>query len=885
MSISDTSAPTSIRDEDHTPTKLKETKAQGGIHTTSSDGARFVAGHVLAERYRIVGLIGRGGMGEVYKAEDLKLEQTVALKFLPEDLSRDEEALKRFVGEVRSARQVSHPNVCRVFDMGDTDGLYYISMEFIEGDDLSMLLNRIGRLPSDKAVEVSRQICLGLAAIHKAGILHRDLKPANIIIDSKGEARITDFGIAGIEADVQGPESRVGTPAYMSPEQITGKEVTQQSDIYSLGLLLYEIFTGKQAFEGKSFEELIRKHQTTNPTTPSQIVTGIDPLVENVIEACIRKDPLERPSSALKVAMSLPGGDPLQVALEAGETPTPEMVAAAPEKGLLKPRTAVLLLAGFFSALFVTAYLVANYTDASWSPLYKSAEVLREEARSKLDQLSYGPSGKSNAWSFETDRGSYDFYITSTGKADSLERYRTGQPHAVYFWYRQSIEPLIPDGRDQVLEDNPPRTIPGSEYVKLDPKGRLVELLAAPMKVTPDEPASDEADWPEVFRLAGLDISKFRESESQWTPPVFADNRKAWEGFYAEHSDFPIRVEAASFEGRPVYFKIVPPWEEVETTIAVAEAYDAANLYLIMAFVVLIAIGAGYLSIRNVRAGRIDLKGATRVGIFVFAATGLVRFLRADHMVSLVGEFLILAWMVTESILTTATILLLSVAVEPLVRRWWPELLISWNRLIAGEFRDPIIGRDLLIGMTVGLSSVTAFYLAGLVRDYLYGKDLTRQGTMGIDALNSVPDFISYFIGASSLSIFASFGILTLLLVSYLIFRKKLIGVSVLALFWALFVTLPFLFNRGFVAFLIQAGVVAVFVFVFARFGLLTILASTFVGLLANSLPFTFDPARPYFGQSLVTIGIIAALGCYAFYISLGKQKLFEGRGIEELTG
>ncbi|QQS40322.1 MAG: protein kinase [Acidobacteriota bacterium] len=156
MSISDESAPTSIRDQDHTPTKLRETKAQGGIHTTSSDGARFVAGHVLAGRYRIIGLIGRGGMGEVYKAEDLKLEQTVALKFLPEDLSRDEEALKRFVGEVRSARQVSHPNVCRVFDIGDTDGLYYISMEFIEGDDLSMLLGRIGRLPSDKAVEVPR---------------------------------------------------------------------------------------------------------------------------------------------------------------------------------------------------------------------------------------------------------------------------------------------------------------------------------------------------------------------------------------------------------------------------------------------------------------------------------------------------------------------------------------------------------------------------------------------------------------------------------------------------------------------------------------------------------------------------------------------------------
>ncbi|HEX9918342.1 MAG TPA: serine/threonine-protein kinase, partial [Pyrinomonadaceae bacterium] len=217
-------------------------------HTTGgSRGGKFVAGTVLANRYRIVGLLGRGGMGEVFKAEDIKLNQTVALKFLPDRLEKDSSALSRFHSEVRVARQVSHPNVCRVFDIGESDSRHFLSMEFIDGDDLSSLLRRIGRLPSDKAVEVSRQLCFGLAAIHEAGILHRDLKPANVIIDSRGRARITDFGIAGIEEELTGGEIRVGTPAYMSPEQITGEEVSQKSDIYSLGLLLYEIFTGKQA--------------------------------------------------------------------------------------------------------------------------------------------------------------------------------------------------------------------------------------------------------------------------------------------------------------------------------------------------------------------------------------------------------------------------------------------------------------------------------------------------------------------------------------------------------------------------------------------------------------------------------------------------------------
>ena len=225
---------------------------------------KFVAGTVLDNRYRIIGLLGKGGMGEVYKADDIKLDQTVALKFLPEKLAKNEDALRRFIGEVKTARQVSHQNVCKVFDIGDINGKHYLSMEFIDGDDLSQLLRRIGRLPSDKAAEISRQICFGLHAIHEAGILHRDLKPANIIIDSNGKARITDFGIAGFEEDVQGAESRVGTPAYMSPEQITGKEVTTRSDIYSLGLLLYEIYTGKQAIQADSFEELLEKQKTTH---------------------------------------------------------------------------------------------------------------------------------------------------------------------------------------------------------------------------------------------------------------------------------------------------------------------------------------------------------------------------------------------------------------------------------------------------------------------------------------------------------------------------------------------------------------------------------------------------------------------------------------------
>jgi serine/threonine-protein kinase len=197
-------------------------RIEGGtkIDTPSaiSGAGHLLAGTVLAGRFRILGLIGKGGMGEVYKAEDIKLSQTVALKFLPAILQNDKAALERFHAEVRHARQVSHVNVCRVFDIGEIDGRHFLSMEFVDGDDLSSLLKRVGRLTSERAVEISRQLCVGLAAIHNAGILHRDFKPANIIIDSKGMARITDFGIAGLEAEIAVDNSVAGTPAYMSPK-------------------------------------------------------------------------------------------------------------------------------------------------------------------------------------------------------------------------------------------------------------------------------------------------------------------------------------------------------------------------------------------------------------------------------------------------------------------------------------------------------------------------------------------------------------------------------------------------------------------------------------------------------------------------------------------
>src|SRR5580704_4255164 len=281
-------------------------------HSSSGTSqGRFAPGYVLGGRYRIVALLGKGGMGEVYRADDLSLEQPVALKFLPEAVAHNPEALARFRNEVRIARQVSHPNVCRMYDLGEADGCCFLSMEYVDGEDLGSLLRRIGRLPADKALEIARKLCAGLAAAHEKGVLHRDLKPANVMLDARGQVLLTDFGLAGLAGQIEGAEVCNGTPAYMAPEQLSGQEVTARSDIYSLGLVLYEIFTGKLPFESNTLAGLMRAQRESQPASPSTLVRDLDPMVERVILRCLQAKPASRPASALAVAAALPGGDPL----------------------------------------------------------------------------------------------------------------------------------------------------------------------------------------------------------------------------------------------------------------------------------------------------------------------------------------------------------------------------------------------------------------------------------------------------------------------------------------------------------------------------------------------------------------------------------------------
>src|SRR5207247_75459 len=196
-------------------------------------------------------------------------------------------------------------------------------MEYVDGEDLASLLRRIGRFPEEKAVEVARQICAGVAAAPERGVLHRDLKPANVMIDGEGHVRLTDFGLAAVAGNVD--NIRSGTPAYMAPEQLAGREVTQRSDIYALGLVLFELFTGRRVFEANTLDELIKLHESGpgSGITPSSVVRDLDPAIERAIQRCLEREPAKRPPSALAVSAALPGRDQLAAAAAAsGRTRT-----------------------------------------------------------------------------------------------------------------------------------------------------------------------------------------------------------------------------------------------------------------------------------------------------------------------------------------------------------------------------------------------------------------------------------------------------------------------------------------------------------------------------------------------------------------------------------
>jgi serine/threonine protein kinase/tetratricopeptide (TPR) repeat protein len=281
-------------------TQLPVEEVSVPTETLEAPKEELTTGSTFAGRYQIIEELGKGGMGKVYKALDKEIDGRVALKLIKPEIAADEKTINRFRNELKIARDIAHKNVCRMYHLAKYEGTHYIVMEYVSGEDLKSFIRRSRQLTPGTAISIAKQVCEGLAEAHKLGTVHRDLKPQNIMIDKDGNARIMDFGIARSlkEKGITGAGVMIGTPEYMSPEQVEGKEIDQRSDIYSLGVILYEMVTGRVPFEAETPFAVGMKHKSETPQDPLELNSQIPADLSRVILRCLEKDKEKRYQNA-----------------------------------------------------------------------------------------------------------------------------------------------------------------------------------------------------------------------------------------------------------------------------------------------------------------------------------------------------------------------------------------------------------------------------------------------------------------------------------------------------------------------------------------------------------------------------------------------------------
>jgi serine/threonine-protein kinase len=713
-----------------------------------------------------------------------------------------------------------------------------------------------------------------MAAAHDQGVLHRDLKPSNVMLDGRGRVRITDFGLARMTTEQESPEARIGTPAYMAPEQMVGGQVTEQSDIYSIGLILFEVFTGKKAYSADSMTELLEMRKISSPMAPSSFVPDIDPVVEQVILWCLKKEPKHRPTSVLAVAAALPGGDPLAAVLAAGETPSPEMVAAAGKSGRLHPRIAIGWLAILIIGLITAAFLADEATVLGNAGLTEKPDALEKVARDIIGELGYESQPKDRSYGFEYDK-EYLWALrmerNTSRRNDKIDR---SEQSGMYFWYRQSPEFLIPVARYswQVSPVDPPLTIPGMVDIRLKGNGELIEFRAVTQEGNEQRNELKEVVWARLFEAAGFDLEQFSEKKDQsflGELLVSADSRIIWEGTGKNGSN-NVLVEAASFKGKPVYFRIfeqdpIPKRKQLGIPPSDRQPIRIEEFRVVeWSYMLIILVAAALVARRSLRLGRSDPKGSFRLGLFILSLNLFSWLFEASHVPHFGGELAIVFSGLGSAMFYAVYFGLVYLAFEPYIRRFWPKLLISWNRLLAGRFRDPSVGRDLLVGAAVGvwffpvLESLTVLTPEWLSPVHPYWKTFPNT-LLGGRHLLAVSIFCLSAVGVSLVYL------LTLLLLR-LLFRKWWLWAPLFVIQGALFVILSDITSLG--RWISVIALTTALLLLYIRLGLLAAISFLYTYYVLTDFPLTANLNAWYLGSSLFALGLIAAIGVYGFYIS-----------------
>ena len=360
------------------PVSAEEDLAFSQTETLQLPAMMLDRGTTFAERYEIIEELGKGGMGRVYKVYDKKIKEVVALKLIRPEISTDENTIERFNNELRLARKISHRHVCRMYDVGEEGPSHFITMEYVPGEDLKRFIKRSGQLTVGKALSIAKQVCEGLAEAHKLGIIHRDLKPQNIMIDENGNTRIMDFGIARF-LEGEGMTTHgvmIGTPDYMAPEQAELEGVDQRSDIYALGIILFEMVTGRVPFEGKTPLSVAMKHKNQAPPNPQDLNAQVTGDLSQVILRCLEKEKSQRYQSVEDLLIDLKNieeGLPTtqKIVIKAKPQPSDEITVTLKKKKFLIPALFMLAIIVAFAIRFIIFPKETEITSQETSELVK----------------------------------------------------------------------------------------------------------------------------------------------------------------------------------------------------------------------------------------------------------------------------------------------------------------------------------------------------------------------------------------------------------------------------------------------------------------------------------------------------------------------------------
>ncbi|MBA3640526.1 MAG: hypothetical protein H0W53_14885, partial [Acidobacteria bacterium] len=554
-----------------------------------------------------------------------------------------------------------------------------------------------------------------------------------------------------------------------------------------------------------------------------------------------------------------------------GETPSPEMVAAAGETTGLSRTLGISLLAFVLIGVITIAALAARNHIANRVTFDKSADVLEERAREILVAAGYPARGVDNARGV-TMSGEYVGWLGGQDRSPGRWDVLSNAPAPVLrFWYRTSPRELMPAASSWMPTVNdPPLAVSGMASVVVDQQGRLLEFITMPPQLETDQGEAGAApDWQPLFNAAGFTMSEFTSVPPRWTPRIYADHRTAWEGAMPGTPAARVRVEAAAYRGRPVVFQVVWPWT-VPQRMEQARPSALMRTLAVGGAVLLVVMLAGAIALArtNIMSGRADASGASRVALFLIAVWVAAWALGARHSLAADSEADLFFSALAFSIANVGFTWLFYLGLEPFVRRFCPEMLIGWTRLLRAQYRDPLVGRDVLVGCAVGVLLVLLGALSpmiGAAMSGVPGPPRVSNAAYLLGAQHSVSSLLRVLPNALQIAMFGTFIYVVLLA----LVRRRAVAIGILAvLFGALVLAEGGGAERLWIILLFAALLVIPLLYAFIRYGLLALATSMAVNQALQLAPLTLDLTKPHALASSMTILLVGGLAAYAFHVS-----------------